>query len=83
MLRLLVWRIISHSAVQGWDWVSPVVRENLTDMTSTQGTYEFMSNWAGGNSGSCLHSPIDDLESFYHTTRWAATLNNCANMAGT
>ena len=48
----------------------------------TQGTYEFMSQnlvdvlWS---SKSCLHSPVDDLESFYYTAQWAAAFNDGAS----
>jgi len=62
--------------------VHPVVQENPTDITSTQGTYEFMSRrlvrtlW---NPSPYLHSPVDDLESFYYTAQWAAAFNDGAN----
>jgi len=48
----------------------------------TQGTYEFMSQnlvkvlWS---SESYLHSPVDDLESFYYTAQWAAAFNDGAS----
>ena len=48
----------------------------------TQGTYEFMSQnlvdvlWS---SKSYLHSPVDDLESFYYTVQWAAAFNDGAS----
>ena len=50
-------------------------------MTSTQGTYEFMSRnlvktltpWSPSPR---LHSPIDDLESFYYMAQWAVAFND-------
>jgi len=48
----------------------------------TQETYEFMSKdlvdalWS---SQSYLHSPVDDLESFYYTAQWAAAFNDGAS----
>jgi len=48
----------------------------------TQGTYEFMSQnlvnvlWF---SKSYLHSPVDDLESFYHMAQWAVAFNDGAS----
>jgi len=48
----------------------------------TQGTYEFMSQklvkvlWS---PKSYLHSPVDDLESFYYTAQWAVAFNDGAS----
>ena len=41
----------------------------------TQGTYEFMSQEFVGVLWD-LHSPVDDLESFYYTAQWAAAFND-------
>ena len=51
-------------------------------MASTQGTYEIMS--AGlvdtlRRPGPYLHSPVDDLESFYYTAQWAVACNDGAS----
>ena len=47
-----------------------------------QGTYEFMSakllRSLRDHTTHYLHSPIDDLESFYRTAQWAAAFNNGA-----
>ncbi|KAF9644695.1 hypothetical protein BDM02DRAFT_3190360 [Thelephora ganbajun] len=46
------------------------------------GTYEFMSADLLGtlrSSDLYLHSPIDDLESFYYTAQWAAAFNDGAS----
>ena len=53
-------------------------------MTSMQGTYEFMSNKLVNNQRTrprkpYLHSPVDDLESFYYTAQWAAAFNDGAS----
>lgn len=51
-------------------------------MTSMQGTYEFMSiNLRSSLRGAKphLHSPVDDLHSFYHTAQWAAAFNDGAS----
>jgi len=48
---------------------------------STQGTYEFMSQNlvnAVRASRPYLHSPVDDLESFYYTAQWAVVFNDGA-----
>ena len=48
-------------------------------MASTQGTYEFMSNKLVATLGKPrphLHSPVDDLQSFYYTTQWAVAFND-------
>jgi len=57
------------------------VLENLPDATPAQGTYEFMSHNLVDtlrSSSSYLHSPVDDLESFYYTAQWAAAFNDGA-----
>jgi len=57
------------------------MRENPTDTTSAQGTYEFTSNKSVGTlrrPRSYLSSPIDNLQSFYYTTQWAAAFNDGA-----
>ena len=51
-------------------------------MTSMQGTYEFMSPRLLDTlqfSQSYLHSPIDDLQSFYFTAQWAVAFNDGAS----
>ena len=51
-------------------------------MTSVQGTYGFMSNKLLDTQRSRdqhLHSPVDDLESFYSTAQWAAAFNDGAS----
>jgi len=53
-------------------------------MTSMQGTYEFMSNGLVNTQRTWprkpyLHSPVDDLESFYYTAQWAAAFNDGAS----
>jgi len=57
------------------------VSGNLADAMSTQGTYEFMS-WNLVNilwdPQRYLHSPVDDLESFY-AAQWAAAFNDGAS----
>ena len=48
-------------------------------MTPTQGTYEFMSRRLVNNleyPEPYLHSPVDDLESFYYTAQWATAFND-------
>jgi hypothetical protein len=55
------------------------VWRNPTKTSSMQGTYEFMSVglvdtlWS---SSTYLHSPVDDLESFYYTAQWAVAFND-------
>jgi hypothetical protein len=54
---------------------------NLTDTTSMQGTYEFMSPGLVNtlqDPQPYLHSPVDDLESFYYTAQWATAFNDGA-----
>jgi len=53
-------------------------------MTSMQGTYEFMSGGLVNTARTWprspyLHSPVDDLESFYYTAQWAAAFNDGAS----
>ena len=51
-------------------------------MTSMQGTYEFMSLGLLNTlrvKQSYLHSPVDDLQSFYFTAQWAAAFNDGAS----
>jgi len=53
-------------------------------MTSMQGTYEFMSDELVDTQRTWprspyLHSPVDDLESFYYTAQWAAAFNDGAS----
>ena len=51
-------------------------------MTSMQGTYEFMSLGLLGTlqvKRSYLHSPVDDLQSFYFTAQWAVAFNDGAS----
>ena len=50
-------------------------------MTSMQGTYEFMSRRLVSTlrtANPYLHSPVDDLESFYYTAQWAVAFNDVA-----
>jgi len=51
-------------------------------MVSMQGTYEFMSKGlvnAVLDREPHLHSPVDDLESFYYTAQWATAFNDGAS----
>jgi len=51
-------------------------------MATMQGTYEFMSDDLAETLSSpspYLHSPIDDLYSFYFTAQWAAAFNDGAS----
>jgi len=53
-------------------------------MTSMQGTYEFMSDELVDTQRTWprspyLHSPVDDLESFYYTAQWAVAFNKGAS----
>src|SRR5258705_1183914 len=47
-----------------------------------QGTYEFMSSRLVNTLRTTkpyLHSPVDDLESFYYTAQWAVAFNDGAS----
>ena len=51
-------------------------------MISIQGTYEFMSFKLLETlevPEPYLHSPVDDLESFYYTAQWAVAFNDGAS----
>ena len=51
-------------------------------MDCMQGTYEFMSDELQATLWSphdYLHSPVDDLFSFYYTTQWAVAFNDGAS----
>jgi len=50
-------------------------------MTTMQGTYEFMSSELRALRVPLpyLHSPMDDLYSFYYTVQWAAAFNDGAS----
>lgn len=53
--------------------------KNLTNTSSMQGTYEFMSVGSVDtlrSSSTYLHSPVDVLESFYYTTQWTVAFND-------
>ena len=59
-----------------------LVARGIQLMTFVQGTYEFMSGRLASTlrtANPYLHSPVDDLESFYYTAQWAAAFNDGAS----